>query len=146
MAVKPIPNDYHTVTPYLTVRGAAQVVEFLKEAFGAEERFRMNGSDGTVAHAEMRVGDSMVMVGEASEKWPPMPASLYVYVPDADSIYHRAIEAGAVSVMEPADQFYGDRHGGVRDSAGNVWWIATHKEDVSPEEIERRARLAMAKG
>jgi PhnB protein len=140
MAVKSIPDGYHSVTPYLTVRGAARLIEFLKQAFGAEEMYRMPMPDGTVGHAEIRIGDSRIMMGEASEQWPPMPASLYFYVPDADAVYARALEAGAESVMALADQFYGDRHGGVRDPSGNVWWIATHIEDVSPEEIARRAQ------
>lgn len=139
MAVKPIPEGYHTLTPYLIVHGAGRLIEFLKQALQAEVVFSMPAPDGTVSHAELRVGDSMLMLGEASDRWPAMPASLYVYVPDCDAAYRRAMEAGAASVMEPADQFYGDRHGGVRDSSGNVWWLATHKEDVPPEEIARRA-------
>lgn len=140
MAVSPIPESYHTVTPYLTVRGAARLLEFLKQAFQAEPAFTMPGPDGTIMHAEVRIGDSMVMLGEANERWPAMPAALYLYLPDCDAVYRRAIQAGGVSVMEPADQFFGDRHGAVRDASGNVWWLATHKEDVPPEEIARRMR------
>jgi len=90
-------------------------------------------------HAEVMVGDSPIMLGEPMGQFQPMPASIYVYVPDTDACYQRAIKAGAASLMEPADQFYGDRNAGVRDPAGNVWWIGTHIEDVAPEEIARRA-------
>ncbi len=138
MAVKPIPEGFHTVTPYLIVENPDEVISFLREAFGAEELFRMSGPDGGVWHAEVQLGDSRLMLGGASEQWPAMPAVLYVYVEDVDATYRRALAAGATSVMEPADQFYGDRHGGVRDLAGNQWWIATHIEDVTPEELERR--------
>jgi PhnB protein len=137
-AVKPIPEGYRTLTPYLTVQGVAQVLEFLQKALDAEVIYRMEGPGGIIHHAEARVGDSMLMLGEAHGDWPSMPGSLYVYVPDVDTTYKRAIEAGATSIMEPANQFYGDRHGGVKDSAGNQWWIATHIEDVSPEEMKKR--------
>jgi uncharacterized glyoxalase superfamily protein PhnB len=139
MAVKKIPDGYHTVTPYLVVHGAAQVLEFAVQAFGAREVERMTRPDGTIMHAEMKIGDSIVMMGEASAEHPAMPAMLHVYVDDADTIYKRALQAGATSVREPADQFYGDRSGGVKDAAGNHWWIATHKEDVPPDELKRRA-------
>ena len=143
MAVKPIPEGYHNVTPYLVVRDVAALIEFLKRAFDAKETYRMPRSDGTVMHAEVRIGDSNIMLGEPMREWKPMPASLYLYVEDADGVYRRAIESGATSLMEPADQFYGDRHGGVQDPSGNHWWIATHKEDVAPEELSRRAEAAM---
>ncbi|MGH7391952.1 MAG: VOC family protein [Candidatus Rokuibacteriota bacterium] len=139
MAVKKIPDGYHTVTPYLVVHGAAKVLDFAKQAFGAKEVERMARPDGTIMHAEMKIGDSIVMMGEASSEHAPMPAMLHVYVDDADAIYKRALQAGATSVKEPADQFYGDRSGGVKDTAGNQWWIATHKEDVPPDEMKRRA-------
>jgi PhnB protein len=96
-------------------------------------------------HAEVRIGDSILMMGEASEEFPPMPGSFYVYVEDTDAAYQRALDAGAETLMEPADQFYGDRNAGVWDSCGNSWWIATHIEDVPEEEIGRRARERMAK-
>ncbi len=139
MAVKPIPDGYHTVTPYLIVEGADELLEFAKEAFGAEETVRMPKPDGSVAHAEVRIGDSVVMLGDAGEPWPPMPAAIHLYVDDCDTAYRRALEAGATSVQEPADQFYGDRSAGVRDPVGNVWWLATHVEDLSEEEIAKRA-------
>lgn len=145
MPVKPIPEGYHTVTPYLTVPGVARLIEFLKQAFGAEEKERMARPDGAVMHAEVRIGDSMVMLGEPSGNFSPMPAMIYLYVDDTDAAYRRALEAGATSMMEPADQFYGDRNAGVKDPSGNLWWIATHKEDVPPEEMKRRAEAASRK-
>jgi len=135
---KPIPQGFHTVTPYLTVSGAAGVIDFLKQVFGAAEVMRMNWPDGSVAHAEMRIGDSNLMLSDARGECRPMPASLYVYVDDVDAAYNRALQAGAAAIMPPADQFYGDRHGAVRDAAGNQWSIATHVEDVAPEEMQRR--------
>ncbi|HZI95400.1 MAG TPA: VOC family protein [Patescibacteria group bacterium] len=139
MAVKPIPDGYHTLTPYLVVQGADKVIEFLKKTFDAKLVERMDNPDGTVKHAELRIGDSMLMMGEASATHPPMPCAIYAYVTDTDAVYKRALQAGGVSLMEPANQFYGDRNAGVKDSAGNSWWIGTHIEDVSPEEMKRRA-------
>ena len=138
MTVKPIPAGHHTVTPYLVVQGAAQLIDFMKQAFAAEEIQRMTRPDGSIGHAEVRIGDSMVMLGEAGGEYEPMPAMLHLYVEDADAVYRRALQAGATSVREPVDEFYGDRIGGVKDSSGNQWWIATHIEDVSPEELIRR--------
>ncbi len=143
MAVKPIPDGYHTVTPYLTVQGVPKLIDFLKQAFEAQELERMTQPDGTIGHAEVRIGDSVVMMGEARDEWKPMPSGIYLYVNDTDAVYKRALQAGATSIMEPADQFYGDRSAGVKDSSGNHWWIATHKEDVSPEELKKRAQAAM---
>lgn len=145
MAVKPIPEGYHAVTPYLVVQQADGVISFLKEAFGAEEIYRMNRPDGTIGHAEVQLRDSRLMLGEAGEQWPAQPAVFYLYVEDVDAVYQRALAAGATSVMEPADQFYGDRHGGVKDVAGNQWWIATHVEDVPPDEMRRRSEEQFAK-
>jgi len=139
MVVNPIPEGYHTITPYLVVEGAAQLIEFLKRVFDAEETRRMPLPDGTVSHAEVRIGDSMVMMAEAQGEYKPMPAMLHLYIEDVDAIYRRAVQAGATSLREPEDQFYGDRIGGVRDSFGNQWWIATHIENVSDEEMARRA-------
>lgn len=136
--VSPVPDGYHTVTPYLTVKGVAGLIDFLKQAFDAVETERLPGPDGKVGHAEVRIGDSVVMMGEAPGE--PMPAMLYLYVADADASYKRALEAGATSLMEPADQFYGDRSGGVKDPFGNCWYVATRKENVSPEELRRRAQ------
>jgi len=138
--VKPIPDGYHALTPYVIVEGVPRLLEFLKRAFGAEEVHRTALPDGTVMHAEVRIDGSHLMMGEARGEFPPMPGSIFFYVRDADAVYRRALDAGAVSLMEPADQFHGDRYGGVRDPAGNCWWIATHIEDVSPEELERRQK------
>lgn len=145
MAVKPIPDGFHTVTPHLTVQGALKLVEFLKQAFEAKELFRMAHPDGTLMHAEVKIGDSIVMMGEAKGQCQPMPCSLYVYVNDADAVYKRALQAGATSTMEPADQFYGDRTAGVKDPSGNQWMIATHNEDVPPEQLKKRAEAFMRK-
>lgn len=140
MPVKPIPDGYHTVTPYLFVQGADKLLDFMKHAFAAEETVRMPRADGSVGHAEVRIGDSVVMMGEASEQFPSMPGSIHLYVDDCDATYGRALEAGATSVQEPANQFYGDRSAGVQDLIGNFWWIATHVEDVPEEEMAKRAQ------
>jgi uncharacterized glyoxalase superfamily protein PhnB len=143
MPVKPIPDRYHSVTPYLVVQGASTLIEFLKQAFEATEMFRMAQPDGTIMHAEVQIGDSIVMMGEARGECQPLSAAMYLYVEDVDAVYKRALQAGATSQMEPADQFYGDRHAGVKDPAGNHWWIATHIEDVPPDELARRAEAFM---
>jgi PhnB protein len=145
MAVKPVPDGYHTVTPYLTVADAAGQIDFLKRAFDGEQVFAHTDDQGNVRHAEVRIGDSIVMIGQAREPWTPKPGHFYLYVPNVDELYKRALTAGAKSISEPADQFYGDRHGGVEDSNGNTWWVATHIEDVSPEELQRRAAEAEKK-
>lgn len=142
MAVKPIPVGFHSVTPYLTVQGVPALIDFLKGAFGATEVHRHTLPDGSIMHAQVRIGDSPVMMGEAHGQWPPLPASLYVYVEDVDATYRRALEAGAQSLVAPHDEFYGDRMSGVKDPVGNYWWIATHIEDVGPEEIAKRAAAA----
>lgn len=139
MAVNPIPDGYHTVTPYLLVDGVPKLIEFMKKAFGGKETECMAMEDGTVMHAQVKIGDSIIMMGDPRGRCEPTPASLYLYVPDVDAVYRRAIEAGGESVREPADQFYGDRSGGLKDPVGNTWWIATHIEDVSPEELGKRA-------
>lgn len=143
MAVKPIPEGFHSVTPYLTISGVPRLIEFLKQAFDAREEHVSKTPNGTIMHAQLKIGDSMIMMGEAGGEWKPMPSSIYLYVPDADATYKRALQAGATSVMEPANQFYGDRHGGVKDPSGNLWWIATHVEDVTPEEMARREKEFM---
>jgi PhnB protein len=144
MAVKPIPEGYHSVTPYLLVEDADGLIDFIKGAFGAEETLRMPGPDGKIGHAELRVGDSIVMLAEAStsDRGTQFPAMLMVYVEDADKTYRRALEAGGSSLREPRDEFYGDRSSAVRDRFGNDWWIHTHVEDVPPEEMARRAEQA----
>ena len=143
MAVKPIPDGYHSITPFLIVPGAAKLLDFLQQAFEAQELHRMPRPDGTIMHAEVRIGDSLVMMGEPMGDGQPMFGSLYLYVHDVDAVYKRALQAGATSTSEPADQFYGDRSAGIKDPVGNQWWIATHKEDVPPEEIAKRAEAVM---
>ena len=143
MAVKPIPGGYHHITPYLVVPGVATLLDFLTQAFEAQELHRLPRPDGTIMHAEVRIGDSRVMMGEPMGDAPPLLGSLYLYVNDVDAVYTRALHAGATATSAPADQFYGDRRAGIKDPVGNQWWIATHKEDVSPEEITKRAEAFM---
>ncbi|MCH7472892.1 VOC family protein [bacterium] len=139
MAVKTQPDGFNTITPHLLVQDPEKQIEFLKQTFGAQEVELIKKEDGSVVHAEFRIGDSLVMLSQSSEKSPPMPCTLYVYVADADATYKKALASGADSLQEPADQFYGDRNAGVKDQCGNHWWIATHIEDVSAEEIQRRS-------
>lgn len=145
--VKPIPEGYHTATPYLTIRNAAQALDFYKRAFGATEVMRMTSPDGRVGHAEIRIGDSAIML---SDEFPDMdarspqmiggsPVMIHLYVEDADALVKRAVDAGATLQRPVEDQFYGDRAGKLADPFGHVWWIATHVEDVPPQEIEKRA-------
>jgi len=138
--VKPVPDGYHTLTPYLVVDGAEKIIHFMKEAFGARPVFDpMMRPDGKVMHAEFRIGDSVVMISDSSERAQATSAVLHLYVPNVDAVYQKALKAGATSLSEPADQFYGDRSGGVRDPAGNRWHIGTHIEDVSRAELKKRA-------
>ena len=142
--VSPIPQGFRSVTPYLMVRGANKMIDFLKQAFGATEKERHTATDGSIMHATVQVGDSMIMLGEAKGDCQPTSSSIYLYVPNVDATYQRALSAGGKSEMELADQFWGDRSGSIQDPAGNRWWIATHKEDVSSEELKRRAEKFMA--
>ena len=137
--VKPVPDDCHAITPYLLVPDVAELVKFLTKAFGGVPRARITRLNGTVLHAQVRIRDSLVMLGEPQSPWKPRATVLYLYVADVDAVYRRAIKAGAKSVVEPADMFYGDRHACVTDPAGNNWWIATRIENVSEREIQRRA-------
>jgi uncharacterized glyoxalase superfamily protein PhnB len=137
MAVSAIPEGWHSVTPRLFVQEAAKLVDFLKRAFAATGTFRSDGP------SEIRIGDSIVMVSEAGPR-EPMPAFLYLYLTDTDAAYQRALEAGAIGIEKPADTHYGDRRATVQDSFGNIWQIATHKEDVSLEDIRKRL-AAMSK-
>ena len=137
-----IPSGHSAVSPYLITTGAGRVIDLLRTAFGAEELGRHLNADGGIMHAEVRIGDSVIMFADGNDQFPPAPATVHVYVPDCDAAYRRALQAGATSLREPADQFYGDRSAGIRDSAGNSWWIATHKEDVPAEEMARRAAAA----
>ena len=141
MAVKPVPDGYHTVTPYLTVRGAEKVIEFLKQAFGGELETTIKQPDGLVMHAQVKIGDSLVMIADEMEMTKATPSTLYLYVPNVDATYQRAVKAGGKPIMEPTDMFYGDRSGGVKDPSDNSWFLATHKEDVAPQEMQKRAEL-----
>jgi PhnB protein len=144
MAVKPIPEGYRTVTPYLIVEDADKLLTFVKSAFGAKVKEEHRLPDGTIMHADVIVGDSHIMMGQANEQWQARKGSIMLYVPDVDATYKKALAAGGKSLQEVADQFYGDRSGGVEDPCGVAWWIATHVEDVPPEEMEKRAQAAMA--
>jgi PhnB protein len=152
MPAKPIPEGYHTISPSLTVDGAVEAIEFYKRAFGATERMRMAMPDGKIAHAELDIGDSVVMLNDAlpqtSVKSPKQlggtTTSVFLYVDDVDSVVQDAIDAGATVTMPVADQFWGDRFGSVSDPFGHHWAIATHVEDLTPEEIAERGREAMA--
>ena len=148
---KPIPEGYHSVTPYLICKGAAGAIEFYKKALGAKELFRMNGPGGTIGHAELLIGDSHVMLADESPdgQWRSpqsvggTPVTMMLYVRDVDATFREALAAGAHVVRDVQDQFYGDRSGTIADPFGHVWTIGTHVEDVSPEELGRRAaRLA----
>ncbi len=141
MAVKPIPEGYHTITPYLILKDVGGFLDFLQKGLGAQivERMENPASPGEVWHAAVKIGDSHLMMGAATDKYPPQPAGLYLYVEDTDALYRRALDAGATTVMEPEDHFYGDRSAWVRDAWGNNWYISTHVEDVPPEELARRA-------
>jgi len=130
MTVKPVPKGFHTLTPYPQVRGAAELIDFLKRAFGAKVA-GLSKDDGKVLHAEVRIGDSMMELSEARGKWKPMPCAIHLYVGDADRVYEQALKAGTKSLYEPADRHYGDREAGVKDPSGNVWYIATHIKDAS---------------
>ncbi|WP_407175207.1 VOC family protein [Bradyrhizobium sp. STM 3562] len=137
---KPVPEGYHTITPYLVADGAEKIIRFMKEAFGAQPLFEpMMRPDGKIMHAEFKIGDSIVMIADVSERAQATTDALHVYVPNVDAVYQKALKAGASSLMEPADQFYGDRSGSVRDPAGNRWHIGTHIEDVPPAELKKRA-------
>ncbi len=150
MAVAPIPQGYHTVTAYLIVDGAAKAIEFYKKAFGAEELFRFPMPDGRLGHAEIRIGDSNVMLADAMEGFRDpqaiggTPVSFMVYVTDVDKVFAQAIAAGGKELRPVQNQFYGDRTGTLADPFGHVWSIGTHVEDVSPEEINARHEKYMA--
>ena len=152
MPPKPIPEGYHTITPYLAVEDAAGAIEFYKRAFGAKERVRMHGPDGKIGHAELEIGDSLVMLSDPfpqSTTKPPKElggssASVFMYVEDVDAVVQDAIDAGAEIKMPIENMFWGDRFGSIADPFGHTWSIATHVEDVPPEEMEERAKAAMA--
>ncbi len=146
MAVKPVPAGYHTATPYLVCKGADQAIECYKKAFGATELLRMPGPDGKVMHAEIKIGDSPIMLGEevpemgfrCPQTLGGSPVGIMLYVEDVDGLFEQAIEAGGKQQRPIVDQFYGDRSGTLEDPFGHIWTIATHKEDLSPEQINAR--------
>ncbi len=145
---KPIPDGYHTATPYLIVNDAAQAIEFYKEAFGATELLRMAKPDGKIGHAEIRIGDSTIMLADefpemgarSPQSFGGSPVSIFLYVENVDAVFAQTVAAGAVVQRPVADQFYGDRMGGVKDPFGHAWYIATHTEDVSPKRAATAGR------
>ena len=137
---KVIPDGYHTINTSVIVDGAQEVVDFLKKTFDAKERLMMPGQPGTIAHAELEIGDSLVMISDATEQYPATRCRVYAYVADVDATYKRALAAGAKGVEEPQNQFWGDRTAAIVDSKGNHWAIATRVEDLSSEEIGKRAQ------
>jgi PhnB protein len=139
MAVKPIPEGYHTITPYLIIPKAADAIDFLKRALDAKEKFRMTEPGGRLRHAELVIGDSPLMLGEPPENHPICTGMFYLYVADVDAMYHRAIDAGGKSVSPLRDEPYGDRTGAVSDPSGNIWWMATHQRDIDLEEMKKHA-------
>ena len=152
MATQPIPEGYSTISPYLAVDDAAEAIAYYKKAFGAEETVRMDAPDGRIGHAELKIGDSHVMLSDPfpqASTTPPKElggtsASIFMYVEDVDAVVQKAVDAGATVTMEVDDQFWGDRFGSITDPFGHSWSIATHVEDLTPEEIEERGKAAMA--
>ena len=151
--VKPIPDGYHSMTPYLIVNGAAKAIEFYQKVFGAIELFRLGGPDGKIGHAELMINDSVLMLADEAPQMgalsPPTiggsPVRILLYVENVDEVVPRAVAAGAKIVRPVEDQFYGDRAGGIEDPFGHYWHVATHKEDVSPDEMKRRAEALFSK-
>ena len=151
--VKPIPTGYHTATPYLTLNDSKRAIDFYKRAFGAQEIVRMEGPGGKIGHAELKIGDSMIMLSDempgggnrSPQALGGTTSSVFLYVTDVDSVYKQAVDAGAKSDMPPADMFWGDRFGKLTDPFGHTWALATHKEDIAPEEMKKRSQEAMAK-
>ena len=152
-AVQNPPQGYHTLTPYMTVRNARAAIDFYRQAFGAEKVLQLDTADGTIAHAEIRIGDSVVMLSEENEAWgtkSPLslggsPMFLMAYVADVDAAFRRAMDAGATEVRPVADQFYGDRSGTLKDPYGHQWTLSTHIEDVSEAEAQKRMEAEFAK-
>jgi PhnB protein len=152
MGTQPIPEGYNTVSPYLAVDDAAAAIEFYKRAFGAEETMRMDWGNGRIGHAELKIGDSHVMLSDpfpqssttSPKELGGTSGSIFMYVEDVDAVFKQAVDAGATATMEPENMFWGDRFGSITDPFGHVWSIATHVEDVPPEEMEERSKAAMA--
>jgi PhnB protein len=138
MPTKPIPEGFHSITPYLFGKGAARLIEFISAAFEGEVMFQQKRPDGAVMHATIRIGDSMLMLADPTPEFGAMPSSIYLYVSDCDAVYQRALDFGGVSVFPMMTLPSGERYGGIKDPCGNVWWVATHVEDVPLDEQERR--------
>jgi PhnB protein len=145
MPVSYIPKGFHTVTPYLLANKASALLDFIVNAIGGTVKERMDGPDGEVAHSQIVIGDSIIMVGGAQPTHPAMPTMLYLYVKDTDAAFNKAVAGGATVIMPPTDMFYGDRNAGVSDPFGNQWWFATHIEDLSDEEVAKRSMEYMKK-
>jgi PhnB protein len=151
-SVKPIPSGHHTVTPYLAIKNAAKALEFYKKAFAATGIYKLMLPDGRLGHAEIRLGDSVIMLadefpeygGKSPETLGGSPVSIHLYVEDADAFFNKALAAGAKERKPVMDQFYGDRSGELEDPFGHLWWVATHKEDVAPEELQKRVQAMFA--
>jgi PhnB protein len=149
---RPIPEGHHTVTPYLSVRNGGKAMEFYTTAFGARERYRLMMPDGRLGHGELTLGDSVIMLADEFPEYGSTgpetiggtPVTIHLYVEDVDAFVKKAVAAGARERKPVMDQFYGDRSGQIEDPFGHVWWVATHKEDVPPEELEKRARAMFA--
>jgi len=152
-SVQPIPKGYHSVTPYLVVHDAARAIDFYKRAFGAHENMRMDGPGGKIAHAELKVGDSMIMLADempgsgmrSPRSTGGASAGIFLYVDNVDTVFKEAVSAGAKVDAQPSDMFWGDRYGKLTDPFGHQWSVATHKEDVAPQEMVKRMKEAMAK-
>jgi PhnB protein len=150
--VNAIPAGYHSLTPYLVVNEASRAIDFYKQAFGAKETVRMGGPGGKIGHAEMKIGDSMIMLSDempgsgnrSPQSLGGSPVSIFMYVESVDSVFDQAVKAGAKADMPPQDMFWGDRFGKLTDPFGHCWAVATHIEDVAPQEMEKRAQAAMA--
>jgi uncharacterized glyoxalase superfamily protein PhnB len=138
MPTKPIPEGFHAITPYLFAQGASRLIEFISAALKGELISQQQRPNGAIMHATMRIGDSMLMLADPTSEFGPMPASIYLYVADCDAVYQRALSSGGVSVFPIMTLPSGERYGGVKDPCGNIWWVATHVEDVPPDESERR--------
>jgi uncharacterized glyoxalase superfamily protein PhnB len=138
MSTKPIPEGFHSVTPYLFAQGASRLSEFIRAAFAGEVMSRQTRPDGAIMHATMRIGNSMLMLADPTPRFGPMPTSIYLYLTDCDAVYYRALNAGGVSVFPIMTLPSGERYGGVKDPCGNIWWVTTHIEDVPADQQERR--------
>jgi uncharacterized glyoxalase superfamily protein PhnB len=138
MTVKYKPEGFHSVTPFFIVKGTERFINFLKDAFDAEEISVSKMPDGSIMYAQLKIGDSFIMMGEESENYKPTQSSVYLYIQNVDEVFKKALKAGASSLREPQNEFYGDRTGGVADQFGNQWWISTHIEDVSESELKKR--------